>query len=78
MSANTSNVLATADNFDVSQLDLEIQARNISEDNPEREQDEILNIGEFVFNHITAESTGTFLKSIRRKVAIYSKCLIKT
>lgn len=78
MSSNTSNVMATIENFEITEMDLEqndIQ-RNAQNDVINNEA-EMMNIGEFVFNHITAETHGSCIMAIRRKVAIYSKLLIK-
>lgn len=74
MSVHTSNVMATIENFEMSELDLENPSEvNDHSQNVIDNENEMLNIGEFVFNHITAETDGSFLRSIRRKVAIHSK-----
>ena len=76
MSVHTSNVMATVENFNMSEIDLENPDANAVQE--DRQQAEMQNIGEFVFNHITAETSGSCVKSTRRRVAIHSKCLIKS
>jgi len=78
MSVHSSNILATNDNFNLTDIDLENNGVNNDVESDVQQQNEIINIGEFVFNHITAESNGSFIGTLRRKVAIYSKWLIKT
>jgi hypothetical protein len=69
--------MATIENFEMSELDLQNQENQNNADNNEENDEEMLNIGEFVYNHITAETDGTFLHEVRRRVAIHSKKLIK-
>lgn len=70
--------MATVENFEMTEIDLE-QNNSIREHTDVAQNEaEMMNIGEFVFNHITAEAHGSLLKSIRRKVAIHSKVLIKS
>ena len=70
---HTSNVMATIENFEMSEIDLEQNDRPDAENDSAANRDEMMNIGEFVFNHITAETDGSFVKYLRRKVAIHSK-----
>jgi hypothetical protein len=70
--------MATIENFEMSEMDIENPSDlNDQNQNVIDNESEMLNIGEFVFNHITAETDGSFLQLIRRKVAIHSKWLIK-
>jgi hypothetical protein len=78
MSAYTANVMATVENFEGSNIDLEQGSNAQNPEDAVQDQNEIMNIGEFVFNHITAEVQGSIYKSIRRQVALNSKILIKT
>lgn len=77
MSVHASNVSATVENFDASEINLEQRADPEEGNDVLNDQEEIMNIGEFVFNHITAEVQGSICKSIRRKIALNSKILIK-
>lgn len=70
--------MATVDNFEMTEIDLEQNREDRERVDVGNNETEMMNIGEFVFNHITAESHGSLVKNIRRKVAIHSKILIKT
>ena len=77
MTSNPRNVVITADNLNASDIDIENQVqRHIARASSHDEA--VINIGEFVFNHITAEREGSIFQAIRRKVAIHSKILIKS
>lgn len=71
------NSMITQDNLDASDIEIGNQVqRHIERANSHEEA--VINIGEFVFNHITAERNGSIYQTIRRKVAIHSKILIKS
>lgn len=53
MSNQASNIMTTVENFNLRELDLE--NNDAHQDEESRQQADMLNIGEFVFNHITAE-----------------------
>ena len=78
MAQQTSNALVTLETFNISQLDLENQVQRPREGGGNNEEDEILNIGEFVFDHITRETDGSIIQRLRRRVAIHSKLVIKS
>lgn len=76
MSYVTNNVFVTEDNADIS--DLEDAADSVSSNGEEEDEEEMMNIGEFVFNHMTAERSGSCMKRFRRRMTLSSKCIIKT
>ena len=78
MSAQATNAMITLENFNISELDLENQAQRPQNRNSDNEDEEILNIGEFVFNHIIRKTNGSITQSIRRRIAIHSKLFIKS
>lgn len=59
MSANASNMMTTVQNLDISELDLENNRAQNRENSSDQQQNDMMNISEFVFNHITAETGGT-------------------
>ena len=55
MAAHQNSALVTVDNLNASEIDIENQARG-AQVRAESQEEAVINIGEFVFNHITAET----------------------
>ena len=77
MISNQRNLEISSNNLDASEINIENQVQqHITRASSNDEA--VINIEEFIFNHITAERDGSIFQDIRRKVAIHSKILIKS